>query len=623
MPSKNAIQRMSVNGLPPIKFGGRRNRQEDIDRVDATIDGWRRERAAAIRAKMPVANDRIHEELGSEIVAYFLAPGTMEQTAALIGRIADRLSGHLSAGLSDSLHELRRDLTERAAARKAGDPEREKIIRAIRALRDLDSSFADDGPRNAFRLQRELARRSELEAAADKLLSQAASWTRADAPPFLAEIAKLRRQLLLRYIPSDRTRGIVPQLRKDVLEILSNCRDEIEQRHRGTRNAADDVVLSFMSALENDPAAVKHAVVSYTSVFAATCQQCQPTQGSELAFLKGDNNSYDTVVVDEAARATPLDLFIPMAKAARRIVLVGDHRQLPHILDRELERELEQELATEATASRRTAEMLNESLFKRLFEDLKQRETLDGICRTVTLDEQYRMHPVLGDFVSEQFYPATEAFRSPRPASDFIHALPGYSSPAAWLRVPRRSATAAESSAGFSKARHVEARAIVGELQRLMSCDSGRQLTFGVIAFYAAQREALNDELVRAGMAHRSETGEAEIADPYREICLESGRYAERLRVGTVDAFQGMEFDVVFLSMVRSNALPDGDERARRRKYGHLMSSNRMCVAMSRQKKLLIVAGDDEMLVGDGAAAAVGPLVRFREMSEVHDASGL
>ena len=38
---------------------------------------------------------------------------------------------------------------------------------------------------------------------------------------------------------------------------------------------------------------------------------------------------------------------------------------------------------------------------------------------------------------------------------------------------------------------------------------------------------------------------------------LENGE--ERLRIGTVDAFQGMEFDIVFLSMVRSqdmNALP-------------------------------------------------------------------
>ncbi len=41
---------------------------------------------------------------------------------------------------------------------------------------------------------------------------------------------------------------------------------------------------------------------------------------------------------------------IPMAKAEKRIILVGDHRQLPHMLEEEVERKLaasnEQSLAT-------------------------------------------------------------------------------------------------------------------------------------------------------------------------------------------------------------------------------------------------------------------------------------
>jgi len=66
------------------------------------------------------------------------------------------------------------------------------------------------------------------------------------------------------------------------------------------------------------------------------------------------------------------------------------------------------------------------------------------------------------------------------------------------------------------------------------------------------------------------------------------GHLKERIRVGTVDAFQGKEFDVVFLSMTRSNDLPITDNRSLRRKFGHLMLENRLCVAMSRQQRLLI-----------------------------------
>jgi superfamily I DNA and/or RNA helicase len=445
-----------------------------------------------------------------------------------------------------------------------------------------------------------------------------------DAPPFLDELRALRRRLLLALLPVDRTNDTVPRARTDVLAVLTEARDDLDRRHRSSRDAADEAVWTFLSALEGDPEAVKQAVISYTSVFAATCQQCQPTsKHGDLAELKGINGSYDTVIVDEAARATPLDLFIPMSKASRRIVLVGDHRQLPHILDRELERELEEALSSESTAEQRTSEMLNESLFERLFKDLRKREERDGIRRTVTLDEQYRMHPVLGRFVSDQFYAphgAHEAFRSPRPPEEFAHSLPGYGGPAAWLEVPQ--ALGGETS-GQSKSRPAEATAIVAELKRLMDSKEGRGLTFGVISFYSAQVDLIAEELERNGMLLRTEDGATEIVEPYRELRLECGRTAERLRVGTVDAFQGMEFDVVFLSMVRSNTYADTSEKDRRKKFGHLMSPNRLCVAMSRQKRLLIVAGDDTMLRSTHATTAIGPLVQFRELSEVRDAARL
>jgi hypothetical protein len=74
---------------------------------------------------------------------------------------------------------------------------------------------------------------------------------------------------------------------------------------------------------------------------------------------------FKDVIIDEAARANPLDLFVPMALAERRIVLVGDHRQLPHILEPDVEREIERSVDEE------TQDVLKKSLFERLFEDLK------------------------------------------------------------------------------------------------------------------------------------------------------------------------------------------------------------------------------------------------------------
>lgn len=67
-------------------------------------------------------------------------------------------------------------------------------------------------------------------------------------------------------------------------------------------------------------------------------------------------------------------------------------------------------------------------MFHYLFsERLKTLEDGDGVVRRVTLDKQYRMHPLLGDFVSRNFYERfnpSEKFGSGRPTTDFTHDLP-------------------------------------------------------------------------------------------------------------------------------------------------------------------------------------------------------
>ena len=277
-----------------------------------------------------------------------------------------------------------------------------------------------------------------------------------------------------------------------------------------------------------------------------------------------------------------------------------------------LEPDVERQLAEgvdHGTVAAQTLQAVQSSLFERMWVLLRALQNKDTIERTVTLNAQYRMHPVLGQFVSDQFYkPHGEAFRSPRPPSDFVHALPGHSGPASWLSVPRKLGMERD---GQSKSRPVEAEAIVTELKRLMDSKEGQKLTFGVISFYKQQVKAIEDALVDVGIVDRTDDG-TEIVDPYRELKLPSDRFAERLRFGTVDAFQGMEFDVVFLSMVRSNT---------RGVFGHVTSPNRLCVAMSRQKRLLILAGDDGMLRMPNAPQGISPLVEFHKMSEVRDAA--
>ena len=85
----------------------------------------------------------------------------------------------------------------------------------------------------------------------------------------------------------------------------------------------------------------------------------------------------------------------------------------------------------------------------------------------------------------------------------------------------------------------------------------------------------------------------------------------DRIRVGTVDAFQGKEFDVVFLSVVRSNR-----EEEMRRRVGFLDNENRLCVAFSRAKRLLVAVGDASTVAYDGEREYVKPLNEMYKMCQ-------
>jgi superfamily I DNA and/or RNA helicase len=283
---------------------------------------------------------------------------------------------------------------------------------------------------------------------------------------------------------------------------------------------------------------------------------------------------------------------IPLSVAVRRIALVGDHRQLPHVLEPGVERELTQ------SASEETKSALGKSVFERLVVHAQSLEAVDGIKRYVRLDQQYRMPPSLGDFVCGAFYaPYGEQFRSGHTESDLQHGLGGKFDgvSGAWIDVPH---SAGGERGGRSKIRREEAERIADQVHALLG--ERADLSIGVITFYAAQVNAIYEALERKGIVEQLQPGRWEVRSNWRSTIAVGDRGSrDRLRVGTVDAFQGMEFDVVFLSLVRSNVMAMHDERSLLRKFGFLLLENRVCVAMSRQERLLVVVGDASMFASE------------------------
>ena len=601
---ENAADKTRVLGLPAIKVGGRRNRPEE----ESSIERWRREQAEAIQTDLlsytikPAS--KAYRTVHAWTVGYIQSPGTIEQTKTMLDEVWDVSGALIPQHLRDRLLEMRQAFAQRTTgATPETDRDEDRMIKAVRALRVEPIAFSDDGPANAYKAYARLHGAGVLEPDEEILLQRAADWDSEETPDFIDMLGPLQDALLDRLLPDERPDGS-PAHHAEVEKLLHELCAMLHERVRKSADGVEAALVDYLDEIENDVEGVRTALENYTAVLASTCQQ---VMGNHMEAIKGEQVQFETVIVDEAARANPLDLCIPMALAERRIILVGDHRQLPHMLEPDIERELEHSI------SELTTKTLRESLFERLFNELKKREQTDGIKRTITLDTQFRMHPILGDFVSQTFYEDHgESFSSVRPAADFVHGLSGYGDAvAAWKNIPLERG---EEKGGQSKRRTVEARWIAQEVARI--ANERTDLSIGVISFYQAQVRELLHEMSEVDLVERIDDQTLQIAPAFRVARNTEGKLVERLRVGTVDAFQGKEFDVVILSLTRSNRVLAKDEPSRRRKYGHLMLANRLCVAMSRQQRLLIIAGDESMLAGEEARQAIPGLVAFHQLCE-------
>ncbi|MFC0526121.1 DEAD/DEAH box helicase [Phytohabitans kaempferiae] len=585
---EEVVRRTEVLGLPAVKIGSRDGRD-----TSEWVREWCERKANALRESLPPSGHLLRATRAVEALAvgYGRQPPPPERTADLVREVESLAGEYLPVALRARLANVRTDLTAAGRPEVAPD-ELEPLRRAIAAIRFDPVAFADDGPHIARKAHLRLRKRAGIAEEDLALLAEAAGFDGAGPPPFLDRLARLRDRLLDLLAPAKAPLGVTAD--EEVLDLFGAVVRSLRERLAVSPDGVAAALEQYLAELENDPEAVGEAITRFTAVIAATCQQSSSRAMAEQ--VSGNHIVFDTVIVDEAARANPLDLMIPLCLAARRVILVGDHRQLPHMLEPDIERELESSAHDEMLAA------LKQSMFERLFQYLRTAKTKNGqVEREITLDTQFRMHRVLGTFVSRAFY-AEDTELGSGPNTDALHhGIQRYGEAVAvWADLSLRRH--GPEVGGRSKSRPAEADWIAQELVRL-SREAPAAHNFGVIAFYRAQVQAIWTSLEAVGLASRVE-------GRYQA----TGELADRLHIGTVDAFQGREFDIVLLSVTRSNSLAGGRPLANRQKYGHLMLTNRLCVAMSRQKRLLIAVGDGAMF--DGANDDVGGLVMFRTLCD-------
>ena len=256
---------------------------------------------------------------------------------------------------------------------------------------------------------------------------------------------------------------------------------------------------------------------------------------------------FDWVIIDEAGKATPTEILVPMC-LGKKIILVGDHKQLPPVVDETL-------LKTESEIS-----IKREDLEMSLFEYLE--DSINNKCKDV-LTQQYRMHPTIGNLISRIFYKETTLISETTKKSKCIPLRIYNNNAIVWLTTCKRKNNK-EEQIGTTFMNSCEVDVIFEELEKI-----NKELTVlnlkkevAIIAGYHAQKDLIRRRIYTQN--HQKFTN-------------------LKIEVNTVDAFQGRESDIVFYSIVRSN-----DEG----KLGFLKDVRRLNVAFSRAKELLIVVGN-------------------------------
>jgi hypothetical protein len=286
-----------------------------------------------------------------------------------------------------------------------------------------------------------------------------------------------------------------------------------------------------------------------------------------LGAKGADTVEYDLCIVDEASKATPTELLVPLARA-RRCVIVGDARQLSPFQEPELK----------AVALSGKYRLTEDDLKLTLFDHLS--DEVPDACR-IRLTIQHRMVKPVGDLISHCFYDDT--LHSPRAASR--HELdPAIPRRVLWLstsRLPNR-----RENARLSISNPLEVQQVVSFLKRTaFLAEKGRTHSVAVLTGYSSQRL----DLERAVQAQAA-----------------SWSSVFKVDVNTVDAFQGREADVALYSVTRSNEAGV---------IGFLREMERINVALSRGREFLVILGDHDFC---RRSKGDNPLKRVLDYIETH-----
>ncbi len=257
--------------------------------------------------------------------------------------------------------------------------------------------------------------------------------------------------------------------------------------------------------------------------------------GANNPFMAG--RTFKTLFIDESSQALEPACWVPVLRADR-VIMAGDHKQLPPTIK-----------------SMEAAETgLSETIFERCIEKYEADEMLET---------QYRMHPAIIQFSNAFFYGGRLTT-----SESVLNRRQIFKDPLEFIDTAGCGFDEEINPETLSTFNTDEARFAINHLDRLLQDGGSEKLSIAVIAPYKAQIEKLRK---------------------FRED-LHWNEEDINIAINTVDAFQGQERDVIYISLTRSNS--NGE-------IGFLADIRRMNVAMTRARYKLVMIGDSATLSVD------------------------
>lgn len=314
---------------------------------------------------------------------------------------------------------------------------------------------------------------------------------------------------------------------KKQLEIYDDA-DSIEQGHWKKIKSIHEDWIKRCSGLET----LDYQIIKSATIIAGTC----------VGYLSNSivkELDFDYVIIDESAKATTPELLVSIINS-KKIVLVGDHHQLPAFADSKISPII-------AELTKKEDSRLFDLLFKVLPDTHKQVLTI-----------QYRMKKAIGDLISHIFYGGKIATGCDD--KDKTHNILRFQGKAiVWINTSSMKNKAQKEKKGGSFVNYCENLIIKNLLAEFNEQNILSDQDIGIITGYKGQKELIQKTVSNVGL----------------------DRIAKTLDINTLDAFQGRENDIIIYSTVRT-----------KNSIGFQKEKERVNVAFSRAKKLLIICGD-------------------------------